>query len=398
MNTHILMSVFVTNQSLGFDYRLSGDQKNLRINQLISTLHSMSLLETQTQTFYIEYDSDNMIYKQSVSRFIIDTFPNSIIYDFRLEKFSQWQDTLKSIPGESDMIFLQGNADHVYTQDNSEAFKTFAQEVRDLDQRVIGCITHWPEAVFNVMNPLNTIKTSKKGNFISETRSTIGTCLVTPELYQEWWLKDFTEGLRIIRPDNVFGPSVSFPSAKMLTPNQEMFRHLDGYGHVGITDSFSSYLRPCCTIMNEIIVHDDWKRTRIRNWENNSDLPLNQLVIDSGFCDILDYLTWASSYRSNFSIVKIVKESFKVNTFLLITAYIYYLVRHPKKFGYVIIDEVFIRFGLTLFVSIVTFGKDQEAKKEFNFRVSQFTEMIYLRGLVFSLKSRIKPKVGKASK
>ena len=60
--THLLMSVFVTNKTLGFDYGLTDKQKTLKIDQLISTLHSMSILNTDSQKFFISYDEEFKLY------------------------------------------------------------------------------------------------------------------------------------------------------------------------------------------------------------------------------------------------------------------------------------------------------------------------------------------------
>jgi len=390
MKTQLLMSVFLTNKSLGFDYKLADNQKNLKIDQLVSTLHSMSILGTDSQAFYISYDEEFQQYKELIDRFIAEHYSNPAVNDFRLETYSQWKNASDSVPADVDFILLQSNADHVYTQGNCEVFDRYIQELSTLGSRTIGNISHWPESMFRAMSPLEKTHVTDGGNFIIETTNTIGTCVVSRELFKEWWSHDFTMGSRIIRPDNVFGPSVTFPSAKMLIPKKELFRHLDGYGHVGQMESYASYLRPCCTILNSKVQHLEWKKNLIKSWESSSDLPSNFLDSDANFPNIVDYISWASSYKSNFSIIRLVKMAFKINAVKVLFAYLYYLSHRPAKWHLVIFEELFIRFIVKSVIFSGSFGKNPRVKTDLTLGFSQLIDLIHLRGMTFTLKTRFK--------
>jgi hypothetical protein len=384
------MSVFLTNKTLGFDYKLTDNQKNLKIDQLVSTLHSMSILGTDSQVFYISYDQEFHQYKELIDQFIEEHYSNPIVNDFRLETYSQWKNASDSVPSDIDFVLLQSNADHVYTQGNREIFDRYMQELSTLGSRTIGSISHWPEYMFSAMSPLKRTHVTDGGSFIIETTNTIGTCVVSQELFKEWWSHDFTMGSRIIRPDNVFGPSVTFPSAKMLIPNQELFRHLDGYGHVGQMESYASYLRPCCTISNFKVQHLEWKKNRIKEWKSSSDLPSNYLDSDANFQDILDYISWASSYKSNFSLIRLVRRAFKINAVKVLFAYLYYLSRRPAKWHLIIFEEIFIRFIVKSVIFSASFGKNPRVKTDLTLKFSQLIDLIHLRGMTFALKTRVK--------
>ncbi len=390
MKTQLLMTVFLTNKTLGFDYKLNDNQKNLKIDQLVSTLHSMSILGTDSQVFYISYDQEFRQYKELIDQFIAEHYSNSIVKDFRLETYSQWKDASDAVPPDIDFILLQSNADHVYTRGNYDIFNRYIQELRTLGSRTIGSISHWPESMFRAMSPLRKTHVTDGGNFIIETTNTIGTCVVSRELFKEWWSHDFTMGSKIIRPDNVFGPSVTFPSAIMLIPNMELFRHLDGYGHVGQMESYASYLRPCCTISNSKVQHLEWKKKLIREWKSSSDLPANFLDSNADFHDVIDYISWASSYKSNFSLIRLVRRAFKINVVKVLFAYLYYLSRRPAKWHQVIFEELFIRFIVKSLIFFGSFGRNPEVKTDLTLKFSQLIDLIHLRGLTFTLKTRVK--------
>jgi hypothetical protein len=287
------------------------------------------------------------------------------------------------------LVLLQSNADHVYTHSNSEPFGSYIEELRGLGSRVVGNISHWPESIFTAMNPLNKVNVTHEGNFVIESTSTIGTCVVSSELFKEWWIHDFTEGKRIIRPDNVFGPSVSFPSAKMLIPKRELFRHLDGYGHIGEMEIYASHLRPCCKISNTNVEHTEWVRTKIKSWNSVSDLPFYDSEFAGGFNALYEYISWASSYRSNFSIVSLVRKSQDVSRAKVVAVYVYYLLRRPKKAQSMIFDELFIRLFARMYIALRSLGKDNHFKNELILKFLRFIDLVHLRGIKFSLKTRL---------
>jgi hypothetical protein len=384
------MSVFVTNKTLGFDYGLASNQQNLKIDQLVSTLHSMSILGTDSQVFYISYDQEFQQYKELIGQLITEHYSNPVVYDFRLETYSQWKNASDSVPSDTDFVLLQSNADHVYTQGNREIFDRYMQELSTLGSRTIGNISHWPESMFSAMSPLKGTLVTEGGSFLIESTNTIGTCIVSRDLFKEWWSHDFTMGSRIIRPDNVFGPSVSFPRAKMLIPNQELFRHLDGYGHVGQMESYASYLRPCCTISDFKVQHLEWKRNRIKEWKSSSDLPLNVLDSEANFDEILDYISWASSYKSNFSLVGLVRKAFRLNAAKVLVAYLYYLSRRPAKWHLIIFEEVFVRFIVKSVIFSASFNRNPRVKTDLTLKFSQLVDLIHLRGISFTLRTRFK--------
>lgn len=386
------MTIFLTNQTLGFDYRLKNNQENLKINQLVTTIHSMSKLNTNSQVFYIAYDTDLKHYQKLVENFIGQNYSNFKIENYRLETFEQWKRASELVPDDTDFVLLQSNADHAYTLEDAHFFNSFTSELKNLGSRAVGSISHWPESIYKVMNPLSNFKPTLGGNFIVDTTSTIGTCLVSPTLFKEWWQSDFTSGKRIIRPDNVFGPSVTFSKSRMLIPRIEMFRHLDGYGHVNNTEPYASYLRPCCIVVDDTISHEPWRNSRIREWNEYSDLPIFTSEFNTNGLSILEYLTWASSYKSNFRIIKIVRAGFKQKFYVVCILYVIFLLKHPKKWNSVFIDLIVINILIKGLVGVLHLLRKNQDSSNLNDKFSRLVELIHLRGIVYTIKSRIKRK------
>jgi hypothetical protein len=119
-------------------------------------------------------------------------------------------------------------------------------------------------------------------------------------LFKEWWQSDFTNGKKFVRPDNPFGPSVSFISAPVYIPNREFFRHLDGYGHVGIKSKSASSLAPCCVMKGSEIIHKTWTSGFLYKGETLADLPITPFSnVLNDFRQNRELILLATSYKTN---------------------------------------------------------------------------------------------------
>lgn len=144
------------------------------------------------------------------------------------------------------------NDDHAYVHTDSMPFIDFCTEVLELSKknqgRALGDLTHFPGPIrtLSLYSTFGAKKGETKRSFI--VTSIHGTCVITPNLFYEWWRKDFTHGNRIPRPDNPFGPSVEFAPANVLVPSVEIHRHLDGTGCGTRISRKYNVLRPSCRI------------------------------------------------------------------------------------------------------------------------------------------------------
>jgi hypothetical protein len=238
----------------------------------------MSKLTTSTQDFYIEIDKPFISLKELIEKRILTYFPKAKVAWKRLGSFEDWNLSMKAIPISCELVLLQSNFDHAYVAKEGKIFSVFANEVKRADRRSIGEVTHWPEALAEIAQPWHRNQKSRieENYFERFTNNVVGTSLISKKLYEEMWTDDFTGGSKITRPDNPFGPSVKFSSAVHLTPRQELFRHLDGYSHVGIKSYWVKKLSPCCVIINNEVIHSDWifcSKKDISRYSLKCDLP-----------------------------------------------------------------------------------------------------------------------------
>jgi hypothetical protein len=308
MANFMLMSGYLTNSSLTSPqfYNLQNFSHS-KLDQLLSTLCSLKGLDLDYADFYLDYDSQNIEYKSLVERFIAINFKETKIriFPFRLEYFRQWQIAAKSIPNAVKVILLMNNLDHIFMPNEDKNFIEFIKFLEDQEDDAIGGIMHWQEFI-------TSIGTRKvKGSNISipifsnETYYTSGTTLVKTKFFKSWWEQDFTNGQRIVRPDNPFGPYVNFNWSKRYIPSREFFRHLDGYGHVGISAPHANVLRPCCQLVNGEIVHSDWslgfERSEFADLPYGRPLSINLREKSSiSYFQTRDYLINSNSHYFSF--------------------------------------------------------------------------------------------------
>ena len=261
MASFMLMSGYLTSSSLTSPqfYNLENFSHS-KLDQLLSTLCSLKGLDLDYADFYLDYDSDYIKFKNLIEEFIAINFKATKIriFPFRLQYFKQWQIAANSIPNAVKVILLMNNLDHVFIPSEDKNFIEFMNFLEGREDDAIGGIMHWQEFITaigvrkfkdsNILNPV----------FYNETYYTHGTTLIKTNFFKSWWEQDFTNGQRIVRPDNPFGPWVNFNWSRRYIPSREFFRHLDGYGHVGISAPHANILRPCCQFINGEILHSDW--------------------------------------------------------------------------------------------------------------------------------------------
>lgn len=382
---HLLVSVFITNKSLqGIVKPISYSSSSSRLDEFLTTMHSMSQLGFESCDFYLEFDEIYKEYSPLVLRWLKEIYPSARFYSHRLSTFIEWQQAEKNIPKHNKLILLQTNFDHPYIAEIPECFFQFCGQIDALSNRAIGNITHWPEAISSLMNPWRKHNNNyvRGSVYIDECEEVIGTCLVTRQLFNEWWTNDFTNGAKIIRPDNPFGPGVRFLTAQSVTPKIELFRHMDGYGNVFIKSPWAQGIRPCCIFKNGDIIHTDWTRgtpkSKSKNLTELIDLPkvpFNSYTANK--TTVTNLILIAGSHRIDFRILKNLKQHYNSSNtdssiwiLLNLSKNQYFL---NKISGYIAFQILARLINLVLFIK----GKDKKI-----FIPPKYLLMIYTYGWV----------------
>lgn len=256
MKNTLLVSVFVTNNSLSSVGEIGHSRTGSSIERLeifLTSLRSWAKLGLVNSYFFIELDDDFVEYRDLVDSEIKLNFIEPIIEWRRLLYFEDWYKISQILMKKNiDLITLMANDDHAYVHRDSQPFLDFSKEVLELSERnegrALGDLTQLPGPI-RLLSSYSTFHPNKGDMNRSFKVTTMHGCsLVTPKLFLEWWAFDFTEGKRIPRPDNPFGPSVQFSQANVLIPSVEILRHMDGIGDgTRITRKYN-VLRPSCRV------------------------------------------------------------------------------------------------------------------------------------------------------
>lgn len=257
MKNILLVSVFITNKSFSSPGDLGHSRTGSSLERLeifLTSLRSWSKLQIENPYFFIELDDDFVEYQDLVASEIKLNFIKPVIEWKRLLYFEDWTQISSFIEKQNvDLITLMANDDHAYVHADYQPFIDFSKEVVELADRAggraLGDLTHFPSPI-RVLSLYSTFHPNKGDAPRSHKVTTMhGCCLVTPKLFTEWWASDFTEGKRIPRPDNPFGPSVIFSPANVLIPRVEILRHMDGLGEGTRISRKYNVLRPSCRIL-----------------------------------------------------------------------------------------------------------------------------------------------------
>jgi hypothetical protein len=240
MKIHLLMTCFITDsriQPSGY-YQIEEADK---ISQVLSTLNSLRKIKFSSSEIRIALDYPYEEH-QTILRAAAEVWhPEADFFSTRLEDFEGWRAAIGRIPSDTEWVLIMANHDHVFIQEDSVQLVNYLELVWSEGVSTIAHISHWTEALG--WRSLKSNPSRPKGLglwFLSS--ETIGTVAVQLGELKSWFAEDFTLGAKFVRPDNPFGPSVTVSNSNQSLPMVEFFRHLDGYGHVGLTAQYASYL------------------------------------------------------------------------------------------------------------------------------------------------------------
>lgn len=330
---HLLMSVYLTDTPLsepGFYGRNLSPSQN-KVDQFLSTIHSLSKLNFSTAEVYFDMDSRYANKIDLICKQIREHIPNAKIHTSRLEYFSDWHKISLNLPDDTDVVLLKNNHDHVFTQTDPSLFYQFINDLNKFGKEYVGEISHWPESIGNLREGKWHKIGDKNYYFVTEATNTIGTCIVRPDFFKSWWTKDFTNGSKIVRPDNPFGPWVEFQPVKRFVPTSEFFRHMDGYGHAKVNAPIAAPLRACCTISGNSVNHNDWVRGSFFHCRKKPELPIGPSLNQKNSGTVLiDLALLCSAYKVNFKNLWFVNRAFGDK--IMISSFFFSLLSFTDKF------------------------------------------------------------------
>lgn len=233
---HLVFTCLVTNVTRDGKIRPGN-----RLLQLFETLESLRYLKPDSAEFHISFGADVKFDEEKLRSTLAQICPNYEYQDSRLETFQDWQEVAKQVSKNNvEALLLLSYEDHKFIQTGIDEFNHLKTLITELNshsstEKYISVLSHFPEAQIqaNFWLMLDVLQdVSDRKSYPLPTP--IGVFLTTPKIFQAMFASDFTNGSKIVSTENYFGPSVSRGDLCNVVPRTEIFRHLDGYAHVGL--------------------------------------------------------------------------------------------------------------------------------------------------------------------
>ena len=238
---HLIFTSLVTEKRRQIHLGTLAIKERNRPDIVVSMLRSLGKLPIYSADFYLEFDETTTWSRDAIIDEVMGLDFETNVFNFRLDSFDLWKKSSNtSGVQQSDLLLLFSNDDHVYIENGTEEFRflmnsllTLSEQYPDFELYVP--LSHYPE--LHALVPLG--KSAGLNQNLHQfmavpTVTPIGALMLRPINYISWWREDFTHSKKFVGPENPFGPSLVRNNAHFLVPRKELFRHLDGYGHVKI--------------------------------------------------------------------------------------------------------------------------------------------------------------------
>jgi hypothetical protein len=228
----LLLSVFLTPDYIT-RYRTPALNKNSqskydRIDKFLTMVHSIAEINWESVDIYLSMDPKWKKFEPLIHDQLNTIFPNRILGE-RLSLVSQWRNATAEFSAK-DIILLQANDDHALVPGSKNYLHEIGNIMSSENSIKMSAITHYPE-FRGLLHRERKIAVPGRPNTI-RVDNAIGTTLVKGDFLRSWFnSQNFSQEIKIVRPDNPFGKSVYFPPTEMLIPDREVMRHMDGYSH-----------------------------------------------------------------------------------------------------------------------------------------------------------------------
>ena len=237
MIIHLLIVAFIRPTSLN-PYKLGFIKEEVkfddyyRVSRFLTSLISLRGVTYESININFGVASEFQGDLQKINSWIREIFPTAMINNTPIEKRVQWEE-IASIYCDDDVILMTCNDDHALVNSSNTSLFLMEKLMRADSQFGLGGITHFPELQALTARQARRAREINSKLQAVPTVEAHGTMLTRGDLFKSWWkVGTFCDDEIVVRPDNPFGKSVSFPETLLLVSNEEIMRHMDGYSHV----------------------------------------------------------------------------------------------------------------------------------------------------------------------
>ena len=187
--------------------------------------------------FNLELADEHVGREQEMEDWLYKIFPKEklSIHWFRANNIAQWKEVQEEINAIGDnLIFPQGNEDHIFMDSNIEIFKKGLELIQqDSNPFSTFMTSHYPENIRASQYPPFKPEYSDCGNFISYELVNNDAIRVMKKEYFDWYINQVSDPNAFIFRSEHWN-NINIVNNRLYAPTKEQFRHYDGYAHVGI--------------------------------------------------------------------------------------------------------------------------------------------------------------------
>lgn len=238
---NLLASVYAAQSGIGTESYMLGntkeDSRTFSARRLLTGMRSLANVNWTKVHIYWEAQDLGKEDVEFIDSELRTLFPKATVVRGTLETARRWSTALSHFDSD-EAVLIHANHDHALLPGKEESLEKISRRlVGPNPEHKLAMVTHFPEQVAQLakLRPLAGGPLAWGGDLI-KTSSAWGTVLANVGFALTWWDEKKFQHSKITRPDNPFGPSVSFTQVDLIIPNTEIMRHLDGYSHVGILD------------------------------------------------------------------------------------------------------------------------------------------------------------------
>lgn len=222
-----------------------------RLDYLQQTLGSLENLTLHSAHIFVEFGADVISARAQYLPKLQALSVNSSVSTARLETGPAWIEAIDEVLAQKpDLVLLLTYEDHIFLEGSGSEFIRLANVLEstyqeETDHNIFAVLSHFPETQIQAdfWHALGRAK-SLEGDHIFPVATPIGCILVNPRALAAWFRDDFARGGKVVSTENYFGPSVEDRNGFTLAPRRAVFEHIDGYGHVGLSDTPSDLTGP----------------------------------------------------------------------------------------------------------------------------------------------------------
>ena len=379
LGLHLVLSTLITEKRRVIHKGTENQTERSRVELFLTSLESLKKLSIDSADIYVEFDETTKWAESIVRKYISELPFSPSVYYSRLDSFDSWkQAAIKKSVQSAKLVLLISYDDHAFIDKDAQEFNELAKKITKRKTLVTGektyaILSHFPEmhGSIPVANSIGRLQNFEE-TLLVPTVNPIGVLLLNPVDFSLWWEKDFTNGAKIVGPENPFGPGVFVKNAVTLVPRKELFRHLDGYSHARIENAVFKPLRASiCIKLNSInpsIFQSDWNTTSdiLKLRDMDSFEILSESDTNSKSNNFLITLIKVSSKRYSIKSISCINTIYRLDSKTLFKLILSFFLKE-KIFRQMVIKSAFefpmlVLFGVLNRFALLIIGKEREAK------------------------------------